>query len=280
MTLIQDIYKITPATSATMASSLLFDVAGPVKKVITLDFLKLDQGKDKNTSVLWNFGDPFSATNENIFNSILDVPDHTYTYAGNYKVNCIANMNGTLFHLKKDIIIPPTGNYVIPSVSAGAYETHVVNGFAFDIDLISFANNAIIYYSTTGVTGDYTKYTGTLTFTDDFELTYYCVLSDGTISGIYQSTYVLVRTDYTLSINPIQSSQVSAFYMSILSTPDISGNNNFKILYTTTQNQTETEYTEPVLISESTTINAWIVQTYNGEDYNYDVVIKSYIISP
>jgi hypothetical protein len=280
MALIQDIYKITPATSATMASSLLFDVASPVKKVISIDFAKLDQGKDKNTSVIWHFGDPFSATNEYVFNSILDVPEHTYTYAGNYKINCIANMNGTIFHLKKDIILTPISNYVIPSVSAGTYPTYVNNGFAFDIDLICFANNAPIYYSITGSAGEFIRYTGTLTFTDDFDLFYYCVLSDGTISALYNSTYILVRSAYTLDITPLETFQPSAFNMIITSTPDISGDSNFRTVYTTSQNQNETEYLGPVLIEESTTINAWIIQTYNGDEYTYDVVGKTYIIPP
>lgn len=103
MSLLTDIYKITEPTSAQIPNVNLNIT--PVVKYFSLDLNKISLN-DNNGTILWNFGDPFSAENELLQAQITNAStSHIYTHAGTYILNAIVNMNGVLFHITKQIII-------------------------------------------------------------------------------------------------------------------------------------------------------------------------------
>lgn len=104
MSLLTDIYKISEPTTGDMVESVLNII--PITKHFSLDLNKIST-KDNNGTILWNFGDPFSAENEILQTQITNAStSHVYVYSGTFRLNAIVNLNGTLFHITKDIIIP------------------------------------------------------------------------------------------------------------------------------------------------------------------------------
>lgn len=104
MSLLTEIYKITEPTTADIPNSAL--LLFPLNKFFSLDLNNISIN-DNNGSILWNFGDPFSIENEIYQTQITNASTtHVYTHSGTYKLNVIVNLNGTLFHITKDVIIP------------------------------------------------------------------------------------------------------------------------------------------------------------------------------
>jgi len=277
MSLLNQIYKFSEPTTATMKSSLYFPLQAPVKKLNSIEFDFFNEEVD--ISALWNFGDPFSNNNEFVSGSVLDIVPHTYKYAGNYEINCVANIDGTVKHITANlIIVPDTGDRIISSKPEGIYTVFVYNNFQFNIDLYCYDHTATIYYTIGASSTDYIKYEDTLTFSEDFVIKYYATFLNGYSTETFTKTFQLNKNQYSLQINPIQSTQVGTFNMSLFTVPSIASNPDFEIYYTTSQNSTPKLYTGSVAITESTTITAWIVHTYEGTPYVYDPIIKPYII--
>lgn len=72
--------------------------------------LKTYSGENNtNSSILWNFGDPFSGTDNEINQSNINVSNvtHTYTFPGNYNVTYIATINNKIYTKKLKVHIHP-----------------------------------------------------------------------------------------------------------------------------------------------------------------------------
>lgn len=104
MSILTDIYKIPEASASDFQPLTLLNSA--YTKQFTIDIDSFTELSNKNLSILWNFGDPFSTTNEILINDLVNSStEHTFTYEGTYTINCIINADGILFHLEKKLTI-------------------------------------------------------------------------------------------------------------------------------------------------------------------------------
>lgn len=103
MSILTSLYKIEETNGA----SGVVPLTTPILKQFSFDLNDISKEDNNNSSILWNFGDPLSGTdNEMVTKSIaLSLVEHTYTYPGQYIVHSIANINGVFFHIEQTTTI-------------------------------------------------------------------------------------------------------------------------------------------------------------------------------
>lgn len=100
MSILKDVYNIEETNGRT----ILLDI--PFSQYFSLDLENISKQQNQNSSVFWNFGDPESVDNEVVCSSIVNSSiNHTYEYQGSYNINCIINIDGVCFHLKRNLIV-------------------------------------------------------------------------------------------------------------------------------------------------------------------------------